>query len=431
MSVADQSVPLANSAGRVPFTVRFSPQFVNRMFDRLQKSAPSRANVAGLLFGSIGQDVSEVQVFRSVPDADGKPNLSAPPDQLTEMVERLIASSRKDPEVSALTLLGWYSFRATGGLHESDVAFHNRFFRQPGEVALILRPDQHPNVLFEIYSKAGTTLLSEEEHRWGSLRLSSDSTVLGPVDVAMRAKIGDDFYLRAYQVSKTLDRAERREHWASAVEATKSTVRSIFRQKRKDSYTRDAAIPQREYSPAMPEAGSPAPPLARAAAASAIEPPLFSRPVPQQAISPANPPVESLFDRRIREQVPAPVREPAAPQKIVAGDPPALPAVIKAPRRGVPWLSSVAPPTPMCRDSATAATLLVSCGPSSPTRGWDCESKAKVTAFCSAGTGAILWCGPRKAAFCISTMAHNIAMFGSILPRFPTVPCYTVQDQTT
>ncbi len=344
MSVAEQDVPLASLIGRVPFTVRFAPQFVNRMFDRLQKSVPTQGNVAGLLFGRMDQDVSEVQVFRSIAEGDRQANVWLGPEQLSEMVERLIANSRKDPEVSALSLLGWYSFRATGGLHESDVAFHNRFFRLPSEIALILRPEAHPNVLFEIYSKSGTTLLSEDEHRWGSLRLSSASTVLGPIDVAMRAKIGDDFYLRAYQVSKTLDRAERREQWAGAIEATKNRVRSIFR-RRKDTYPSDETATENEIARVTPERETPGRPFARAAAAAAAEPPVFSRPAGyqgvQQGISGAGSAAEPAFTRRGRELTPASARHSAALQKIVAGDPPALPAVIKAPRRGVPWLSSV------------------------------------------------------------------------------------------
>jgi len=360
MSVADQPAQLTNLARRVPFTVRFSPQFINRMCDRLQKSAPTRANVAGLLFGRSELAVSEIHVFKSFPDSPGNGNISAQPDHLAALVQALIASSRHDPEVSALQLLGWYAFRGSGGLHESDVAFHNGYFRQPNEIALILRPEQHPNVLFEIYSKAGTTLLSEDEHRWGSLRLPTDTTVAGPVDVAMRAKIGDDFYLRAYQVSKTLDRAERREHWVSAVEATKSTVRSIFRQKRKETYAREAAAAQNDNSLLQAEPPIAPAPLARAAAATAAEPPVTLRPAIQRVPSPAAaPPPEALFAKpdpffAKPAAVPAPAftkpfndreltppRASATLQKIYAGDPPALPAVVKPPRRSVPWLSSV------------------------------------------------------------------------------------------
>lgn len=344
MSVADQSVSLANASGRVPFTVRFSPQFVNRMCDRLQKTTPSRADVAGLLFGRSEQDVTDIQVFKSFPEADAGPALDA--DKLSGIVESLIASSHKDPEVSALSLIGWYSFRPTGGLHENDVAFHNRYFRHPNEVAVILRPEQHPNVLFEIYSKSGTTALSEGEHRWGALRHATDTTVAGPIDVTMRAKIGDDFYLRAYQVSKTLDRAERREQWISAVEATKSTMRSIFRPNPKQSFKLNAAGADRATDGLGKEPALPATPLARAAAASAVETPVAPIPPVKRVTAPSPQPVESVNSKAVatqsaRERETMPARNVSASQKIRAGDPPALPAVIKPPRRGVPWISSV------------------------------------------------------------------------------------------
>lgn len=298
-----------------------------------------QAHVAGVLFGRAEPNLCEIQVFRSIPETEAAPHGDSL-DSLTEVVEQVIGSSRTDPELSGLSLLGWYSFRASGGLHESDVAFHNRFFRQPNEVALILRPEQHPNVLFEIYSKAGSTLLSEEEHRWGSLRLSTASTILGPIDVAMRAKVGDEFYLRAYQVSRSLERADRRDQWASAVEATKSTVRSIFRQKRKESYTRDAASYGEGYSRSAqdPEAAA-LPALARAAAVGAPEARVSAHSNGHPDLAPAVP-NSPAFTRRFRDHA-IPDRDPAAVQRIVAGDPPALPAVIKPPKRAIPWLSSI------------------------------------------------------------------------------------------
>ena len=140
MSVADQSVLLANLSRPAPFTVRFTPQFVNRMCDRLQRSALTGSGITGLLFGRNDVEVSEIQVFRSFSEGERLGDLGSEPGRLAAMVEGLIASSRKDPEVSALHLLGWYAFRATGGLHEGDVAFHNQYIRQPGEVALIIRP---------------------------------------------------------------------------------------------------------------------------------------------------------------------------------------------------------------------------------------------------------------------------------------------------
>ncbi len=361
MSVADQSVPVANSTQRVPFTVRFSSQFVNRLCARLQRSAPPRSEVAGLLFGHSREGLLEVQVFKSFPENEGDGNPSAPQSQanpqnqlgqqnqsgpardlLHGMVEASIASSRKDPEVSALELVGWYSFRPTGGLHESDIAFHNRYFRQPTEIALILRPEQHPNVLFELYSRSGTTLLSEEEHRWGSLRHPTDLTVSGPLDVTMRANISDDFYLRAYHVGKTLDRAERRDHWAGAVEATKSTMRFMFRPKPKRAGGLGLGDSEKQKPPVAAEAATPAAPLTRAAAAAASEPAIESKPAVSRMPEAALPPSAPFTAPKPRErEAPSPRAASSALKNIRAGDPPNLPAVIREKRRRVPWLSSV------------------------------------------------------------------------------------------
>jgi len=113
MSVLDQSPPSA-SIRRTPITIRFAPQFINRLATRVQRMAAGRGEIAGLLFGIPQETISAVQAFRSFSDSSEGGGLRDP-SRLAEAIDRVMAASRTDPEISSMQLVGWYCVRPAGG----------------------------------------------------------------------------------------------------------------------------------------------------------------------------------------------------------------------------------------------------------------------------------------------------------------------------
>src|SRR3954447_26295801 len=99
----------APSLRRLPFTVKLSPQFVNRLLSYTPAEDSSRDNVYGLLFGTSSESLVVVQAFQLLTDAGKEDRVSASQD---ETFEKLLAAARKDPEISPLELVGWYKVRA-------------------------------------------------------------------------------------------------------------------------------------------------------------------------------------------------------------------------------------------------------------------------------------------------------------------------------
>src|SRR5579875_1589240 len=158
MSVVDQGTRVASLPGSASFAVRLSPHFVNRLSDLLQKPGGSSAQVAGLLFGHTDANVVHVQVFKSFLRNEFEA-VSRSDEGLDRLTDRLLMTSRNDPEVAGLDAVGWYELRATGGLHWEDVDFHNRYFHRPSDLALILRPETPPRFVLEFYSRSASAVL--------------------------------------------------------------------------------------------------------------------------------------------------------------------------------------------------------------------------------------------------------------------------------
>ncbi len=185
MSVADQSLPAASLPTRVPSYVRLSPQFVNRLCTRIQKTRIGQPEMAGLLFGVAGDTRVIVQAFKSFAREESDSD-RLEGQRLRECLERSVAAAQNDPEVSALDLLGWYWLRETGGLHENDLDFHNEHFPKQNDLAVILSRESGNKTAIEIYTRANDPLLSAGHHRWGALRLETDVPVSGSVEIALQ-----------------------------------------------------------------------------------------------------------------------------------------------------------------------------------------------------------------------------------------------------
>ncbi|MBV9406289.1 MAG: hypothetical protein JO211_13165, partial [Acidobacteriaceae bacterium] len=227
MSVADPSLTASNPAGRIPLAVSLAPQFVNRLCGRLQRGG---VEMAGLLFGVGGEGLVLVQAFKSF-GGDSNDAIPATGEALKQAFEQLLQSAHADPEISVLDLIGWYWTRAAGGLSAADVEFHNTHFPRPNSLALILKPENKNNIVLELYTRANSPKLLPQDHLWGALRLSTDMSIAGPIEVAMRPTGGDELYLRTYQTMEALDRAVRKNEWRQKVQATARLPLSILRRR--------------------------------------------------------------------------------------------------------------------------------------------------------------------------------------------------------
>lgn len=250
MNAANESSP-APSLRRLPFLIRLSPPFVNRV-SAVMTSGENAGGVTGLLFGVIETDFALVQSFRSFPPRSA--STSRPGSRLTiqDLFDQLVAASGKDPELAGLSLLGWYSARSVSGLQAEDVEFHQKFFGKPNDLALIVKPEEPGEVSLELYSRTLDGVLSNEGHRWGSVRISSDSPVSSPVEVPMRAKIHDDFYMRAYQFADPFTEEDPSPRWKDAFASTTKRAFELLKTVRPEDRA-SAGAPSAKREPKDPE----------------------------------------------------------------------------------------------------------------------------------------------------------------------------------
>ena len=198
MNAADR---LANSPGT--FVVRLSSQFLKGLSAHLQEiaatqsgaKAESQTDAGGLLFGLKRTDLVRVSAFK--PFTVCEPILT-----LDAALDASIAAWKIDPGNSSLELIGWYMIRPASpiALPEPDAEIHNRHFQVPADLLMIVKPEQREFVSADIFSAAAGAVLSIQDHNWGSVRFSAHPSLPEPIDLAMRAKINDQFFLRTYEV---------------------------------------------------------------------------------------------------------------------------------------------------------------------------------------------------------------------------------------
>lgn len=146
--------------------------------------------ISGLLFGTWQDDLIVVQAFRSLMDSDISA-IEAGRLTVDDAVLELARDSERDPGLAALDVIGWYAFRPLGGLHESDIGFHNRQYPSVPEIGLIVRRAEAGSLLFEFYANGQEGILAETDHRWGVSRFSPGEAVSGAVEIFLHARTGE------------------------------------------------------------------------------------------------------------------------------------------------------------------------------------------------------------------------------------------------
>ncbi len=251
MSVVNPS--LTAPSRRISHTVRLAPYLVETLCEltrAVRDKTHTQTEITGLLFGTAGEEMTTVEALRSFEDTGPRSDL-ARRERLDKAFENTMAQADEDPELAACRLVGWFSLRSSSGLLSGDVEFHNRHFKQAEDLALVVWREADTQVIAELYARTENRMLSGSDYRWSSVRLSTElRRVSEPIDLAMRAKVTADSYLRAYQ---NMEDDEKRHDLKKIASSVKRTAVALMpklpkreREKEKD-YSLTAAEPPRSY----------------------------------------------------------------------------------------------------------------------------------------------------------------------------------------
>ncbi len=236
MSVVNPS--LTGPSRKISHTVRLAPYLVETLCEltrAVRDKTHAQTEVSGLLFGTADEDLTTIEALRTFEDSGPRSDL-ARRERMDKAFDSAMSLADEDPELAACRLVGWFSLRSSSGLLSSDVEFHNRHFKQPDDLALVVWREADTQVIAELYAKTENKMLSGSDYRWSSVRLSTElRRVSEPIDLAMRAKVTADSYLRAYRGQEENDK---REEWKKITSSAKRTVLSLIpRRMRGEDYS--------------------------------------------------------------------------------------------------------------------------------------------------------------------------------------------------
>ena len=226
MSVASSSL-VSPARGSKALMVRLAPYLVEAVCE-LTRAARDKTHaqteISGLLFGKSEEGVVTVEALKSFKESGPRSDL-ARRERMEKSYEAASALAKADPEFASYKMLGWFSLRGSGGLINSDVEFHNRYFKDADDIALIVWREGDSQVTAELYATADSKLTSED-YRWSSVRLSTElRRVSQPIELVMRLRVNDDLYIRTYA---SVEKQERNEEWKKITEAAKRTMLSLL-----------------------------------------------------------------------------------------------------------------------------------------------------------------------------------------------------------
>jgi proteasome lid subunit RPN8/RPN11 len=124
--------------------------------------------IGGVLFGARNGDTVRLLSWRPIPcrHARGPSFLLAPEDEAE--LARLLSTCGRDPALAGLAPVGWFHSHTRGQicLSESDVALYDRFFPEPWQIALVLRPERFGTTRVGVFFReAGGRIRTESSYR--------------------------------------------------------------------------------------------------------------------------------------------------------------------------------------------------------------------------------------------------------------------------
>jgi TonB family protein len=226
MSVVNPS--LTSPSRNISHTVRLAPYLVETLCEltrAVRDKTHAQTEVSGLLFGNADEELTIVEALRTFEDTGPRSDL-ARRERLDKAFDSAMSQADEDAELAECRLVGWFSLRSSSGLLSSDVEFHNRHFKQADDLALVVWREADTQVIAELYARTENRMLSGSDYRWSSVRLSTElRRVSEPIDLAMRAKVTADSYLRAY---RDPEENEKREDWKKIASSAKRTMLSLI-----------------------------------------------------------------------------------------------------------------------------------------------------------------------------------------------------------
>ena len=210
MNVANESSP-APSLRRVPFSIRFAPEFVNTLSAILPADDDESDRFDGLLFGIVETDFAVLRMFRLFPSTGTQ-----------ESFETLLSQAKKEPQVAGLGLVGWFSARNAIDLEPEDIAFHEKNFARPNQIALMVKSEPASQMSLEVYCRTSDGAFSEQKHRGGGIRISHASPVVAPFELPLKTKVYPDVLFADRQSEDVLEQQESAAGWKDAF-ASKTT----------------------------------------------------------------------------------------------------------------------------------------------------------------------------------------------------------------
>lgn len=371
MGVATSS--LANPTRTKALMVRLAPYLVEAICEltrAIKDKTHAQTEISGLLFGKSQDGLVTVEALKTFKDSSGPRSDLARRERMEKAFTAAMALANEDPEFAAYKLLGWFSLRGGGGLINSDVEFHNRHFKNPEEVALIVWREGDTQITTELYAPVEAGKLTTEDYRWSSVRLSTELRhVSQPVDLVMRVRMNDDLYMRTYGVS---DGREKKEEWKRMADSAKRTLLSFLPGRSTVVFPEDLPLPEpsgttkRSFESRTLFKGTENEP-----SSAALPPPVVPPPAPppvtgftraEAPAAPPAPPPSTGFTRTQPTAVPGAITRVQQPKQEesdfampsfsfkprprpaveeVSGLPMVIPKVRPAPaQKGMPWLST-------------------------------------------------------------------------------------------
>ena len=258
MSVVNSS--LTGPSRNISHTVRLAPYLVETLCEltrAVRDKTHAQTEVSGLLFGTADEELTIVEALRTFEDTGPRSDL-ARRERLDKAFDSAMSLADEDAELAACRLVGWFSLRSSSGLLSSDVEFHNRHFKQADDLALVVWREADTQVIAELYARTENRMLSGSDYRWSSVRLSTElRRVSEPIDLAMRAKVTADSYLRAYRGPEENDKHE---EWKKIASSAKRTVLALIPRRMRGEgggYSITGGDPARPYARPSPNSLTP------------------------------------------------------------------------------------------------------------------------------------------------------------------------------
>jgi hypothetical protein len=181
----------------------------------VDSTEPRKRELAGFLFGTVADGSVLIETVRQLPSEGG----SSVFDRFSlKQFEEIMRSSRADPSLDPMQLLGWYRFHPAGDfrLEPLETAFHEKFFPRHEQVGLILRQEEINALTILVCARSQDGTFSRTQHCSAALSVNSRRIARAAVDLQAGPKFGEEAYIQAYRILEGSEQSQTRRKWILA-----------------------------------------------------------------------------------------------------------------------------------------------------------------------------------------------------------------------